>query len=334
MLFNELKNKNSDSLSKIEQALKENAAALQEIKHQTKSLRSSHPDVSTPESILDVELDIRTIIGDDKRMSFHDTTSLIGPSVFDFDDQVVNSHVYRKTLVTIQMRQKAAGSLGLDPTRNSSTRLDTSPNIPKNRDQSTDYHGEDATSKPGKFMLQEREKAKSLITAIRALLTTRDYTSLSEIWLSKPSALSLISPEHRSLPLDLSTMQSGGSLLHSAARSSDEPLIQHLLLHGANPFVRDRRARLPQEVTKDRHIRAILTQSAALKVALRCMEDRVMNSTPAAREYRGYLMKREGYGGVYKLRWCVLEGGVLNYYAWEGELDKAIPYFSIKSTFF
>lgn len=132
------------------------------------------------------------------------------------------------------------------------------------------------------------------------------------------------------LVTDPNTSQSGGTLLHEAARNKDTELIQILLLHGADPFRRDRKGKLPQDVTKDERTRAILKKSPAAAAAQRGIQERAVlgnTSSSAAdnspggkdgREIKGYLKKWTNYTSGYKLRWFVLEDGVLSYYKHQG----------------
>ena len=132
------------------------------------------------------------------------------------------------------------------------------------------------------------------------------------------------------LVTDPITSQSGGTLLHEAARNKDTDLIQILLLHGADPFRRDRKGKLPQDVTKDERTRAILKKSPAAAAAQRGIQERAVlgnTSSPTAdsalggkdgREIKGYLKKWTNYTSGYKLRWFVLEDGVLSYYKHQG----------------
>lgn len=133
------------------------------------------------------------------------------------------------------------------------------------------------------------------------------------------------------LVTDPITSQSGGTLLHEAARNKDTDLIQILLLHGADPFRRDRKGKLPQDVTKDERTRAILKKSPAAAAAQRGIQERAVlgnTSSPTAdsspggkdgREIKGYLKKWTNYTSGYKLRWFVLEDGVLSYYKHQGD---------------
>ena len=60
------------------------------------------------------------------------------------------------------------------------------------------------------------------------------------------------------LVTERATVQSGGTLLHEGARNKDAQLIQILLTHGADPFRRDKKGKLPQDVTKDDKIKRTL----------------------------------------------------------------------------
>lgn len=143
--------------------------------------------------------------------------------------------------------------------------------------------------------------------------------------------------------LDLNTLEPldapGSTLLHEAARKKDTKLIQLLLMHGADPFRRDRKGKLPQDVTKDDKTRGVLKKSPAAVAAARGIEERAVLGSASehappghpgvvsgegtlgskeTREMKGYLKKWTNYTGGYKLRWFVLEDGVLSYYKNQG----------------
>jgi hypothetical protein len=141
------------------------------------------------------------------------------------------------------------------------------------------------------------------------------------------SVLDINSPE---LATEPSTVADGGSLLHEAARKKDTSLAQVLLLNGADPFRRDRKGKLPQDVTKDERTRAILKKSPAAAAAQRNIQESTIlggslqtgavthvdggPGSKESREMKGYLKKWTNYTSGYKLRWFVLEDGVLSYY--------------------
>lgn len=145
--------------------------------------------------------------------------------------------------------------------------------------------------------------------------------------------------------LDLNTLEpptngGGSTLLHDAARRRDTTLIELLLLHGADPFRRDKRGKLPQDVTKDEKTKIMLKKSPAAKAAARGIEERAVLGSAAevaasgegiapgiagkeGREMKGYLKKWTNYGSGYKLRWFVLEDGVLSYYKHQDDIGSA-----------
>ncbi|KAK5685103.1 hypothetical protein LTS10_003179 [Elasticomyces elasticus] len=141
------------------------------------------------------------------------------------------------------------------------------------------------------------------------------------------------------LATDPATTENGGTLLHEAARNKDVKLAQLLLLNGADPFKRDRKGKLPQDVTKDERTRAILKRSPAAQAAQRSIQEKTILGEGAqvggniaaeagpggkeSREMKGYLRKWTNYTSGYKLRWFVLEDGVLSYYKHQDDAGSA-----------
>ena len=187
---------------------------------------------------------------------------------------------------------------------------------------------------------QELQLSRSLyleehINRLNTLINKQDYGSLTEF---------LEIPRTRML-LDLNAQDGGvpgSTLLHEAARRKDTKLIQILLLHGADPFRRDRKGKLPQDVTKDEKTKAVLKKSPAAMAAQQSIQEKAVLGSGAGiqgveeghstgdgpskegREMKGYLKKWTNYTGGYKLRWFVLENGVLSYYKHQGKKEKDI----------
>lgn len=169
---------------------------------------------------------------------------------------------------------------------------------------------------------------------IHKLVARQKYEQLEKV-LEDPKVETILDINGPELATDPDTAQSGGTLLHEAARNRDTKLIQLLLMNGADPFRRDRRGRLPQDVTKDDKTRAILKKSPAAAIAQRGIQERAVlgsgNAVPVdgtpggkdSREMKGYLKKWTNYTTGYKLRWFVLEDGVLSYYKHQGEAPAA-----------
>lgn len=194
-------------------------------------------------------------------------------------------------------------------------------------------------------IFQQLQLARSLfvdqiVREIHSLVAHNDHKKLEELLVDSRVEGSL-DVNGLELSTDQTTVQSGGTLLHEAARKRDIQLAQVLLMHGADPFRRDRRGKLPQDVTKDERTRAILKRSPAAAVAQRGIQEKAIlgnnpgqSRTPTtgvsegsrdAREMKGYLKKWTNYTSGYKLRWFVLEDGVLSYYKHQGLLFCIFP---------
>ncbi|KAJ4504172.1 hypothetical protein HRR83_008580 [Exophiala dermatitidis] len=191
-------------------------------------------------------------------------------------------------------------------------------------------------------IFQQLQLARSIflddkIKEIHAALGQADYKRI-EALLVEPRVEGTLDVNALELPTDPVTVQTGGTLLHEAARKRDLQLAQILLLHGADPFRRDRKGKLPQDVTKDDRTRAILKKSPAAAAAQRGIQEKaILGNHPSharsaagapdtskdAREMKGYLKKWTNYTSGYKLRWFVLEEGVLSYYKHQDDAGSA-----------
>lgn len=171
---------------------------------------------------------------------------------------------------------------------------------------------------------------------MRCLVGQGDYEKLERL-LVEPRVEGVLDVNSLDLVTDRTTVITGGTLLHEAARKKDTKLIQILLMHGADPFRRDRKGKLPQDVTKDDRTRAIVKKSPAAVIAQRGIQEKAILGSSAgqgnlarpgsgetimggkdAREMKGYLKKWTNYTSGYKLRWFVLEDGVMSYYKHQG----------------
>ncbi|EKV11346.1 Oxysterol binding protein (Osh1), putative [Penicillium digitatum PHI26] len=195
-------------------------------------------------------------------------------------------------------------------------------------------------------IFQQLQLARSLFIdtknqEIQALIGHSDYKGL-EALLEEPRVEGIMDVNSYDLVTDPTTAHFGGTLLHEGARNKDTQLIEILLTHGADPFRRDKKGKLPQDVTKDDKIRALLRRSPAAVIAQRGIQERAIlgNSNAQglagrgsvgdaplagkdAREMRGYLKKWTNYTTGYKLRWFVLEDGVLSYYKHQDDAGSA-----------
>ncbi|KAK7743843.1 hypothetical protein SLS53_003862 [Cytospora paraplurivora] len=179
--------------------------------------------------------------------------------------------------------------------------------------------------------------AEIKIKQVQELINNQDYKALEEV-LEETRLKTVLDINSTEFVLDPVTIQAGGTLLHEASRRKNTALIQILLLHGADPFRRDRRGKLPQDVTKDDLTRAMLRKSPAAVAAQRGIQEKAVLGTASqaavaapgdplagkeAREMKGYLKKWTNYRKGYQLRWFVLEDGVLSYYKHQDDSGSA-----------
>ena len=212
-------------------------------------------------------------------------------------------------------------------------------------DSITNYQGMtalDLAKNPEVF--QQLQLARSMyvdenVKRVHELVSSGQYEQLEKLFID-PHFQSAVDVNGGELVTEQITSQSGGTLLHEAARKRDSKLIQILLLNGADPFRRDRKGKLPQDVTKDDKTRALLKKSPAAAAAQRGIQEKTIlgasgNQAVAsggaesnvggkeAREMKGYLKKWTNYTSGYKLRWFVLEDGVMSYYKHQDDAGSA-----------
>jgi hypothetical protein len=209
-------------------------------------------------------------------------------------------------------------------------------------DSVTNYNGQtplDLARTPDIF--QQLQLSRSIfidtnVKKIQHMVTTGDMDSLEKI-LQDARIKSTLDVNGGELATDPVVVDAGGTLLHEAAKKKDVKLAQLLLLNGADPFRRDRKGKLPQDYTKDDRTRAILKRSPAAAAAQRGIQEKTIlaggppgqTATESgmgareSREMKGYLKKWTNYTTGYKLRWFVLEDGVLSYYKHQDDIGSA-----------
>ncbi|KAF1980350.1 hypothetical protein BU23DRAFT_522404 [Bimuria novae-zelandiae CBS 107.79] len=210
-------------------------------------------------------------------------------------------------------------------------------------DSITNYNGQtplDLARTPEIF--QQLQLARSIfidtnVKKIQQLLAAGEMTTLEKL-LQDARIKSTLDVNGGELVTDPVVVEAGGTLLHEAAKKKDVKLAQLLLLNGADPFRRDRKGKLPQDYTKDDRTRAILKRSPAAAAAQRGIQEKTIlagvgpqaGAAPESgmgakesREMKGYLKKWTNYTSGYKLRWFVLEDGVLSYYKHQDDTGTA-----------
>ncbi|KAL4972698.1 Oxysterol-binding protein-domain-containing protein [Aspergillus desertorum] len=218
---------------------------------------------------------------------------------------------------------------------------------PEINDSIVNYRGQtalEASRAPEIF--QQLQLARSLFIdskthELQSLIAQGEYAKLEKL-LEEPRVEGILDVNALDLVTDPATIHTGGTLLHEGARKKDTRLIQILLMHGADPFRRDRKGKLPQDVTKDDKTRAIVKKSPAAVIAQRGIQEKAILGTSSgqgvsgrpgageasfagkdSREMKGYLKKWTNYTSGYKLRWFVLEDGVLSYYKHQDDAGSA-----------
>ncbi|KAI0172786.1 Oxysterol-binding protein-domain-containing protein [Hypoxylon sp. FL1284] len=193
-------------------------------------------------------------------------------------------------------------------------------------------------------IFQQLQLARTLfvqdkVKQVQDLVQSGAYDTLGEV-LEEPRVKTVLDINSIELPSEPATIQTGGTLLHEAARKRDSKLIQALLLHGADPFQRDRKGKLPQHVTNDDVTRAMLKRSPAAVAAQRGIQEKAVLGHATAQggavaavggdpltgrepQMKGYLKKWTNYRKGYQLRWFVLENGVLSYYKHQDDAENA-----------
>ena len=190
-------------------------------------------------------------------------------------------------------------------------------------------------------IFQQLQLARSIfvdsqVKMVQQLVAKGSYDQLEKL-IVDPRVRSNVDLNGSELATDPLVAEAGGTLLHEAAKKRDVKLAQILLLNGADPFKRDRKGKLPQDYTKDDKTRAILKKSPAAAAAQRGVQEKAILGTGAspisqgvgggdpalaskeAREMKGYLKKWTNYTNGWKLRFFVLEDGVLSYYKHQGK---------------
>ncbi|OSS48719.1 hypothetical protein B5807_07029 [Epicoccum nigrum] len=210
-------------------------------------------------------------------------------------------------------------------------------------DSVTNYNGQtalDLARTPDIF--QQLQLARSIyietnVKRIQQLVTSGDLDTLESV-LQDTHIQTTLDVNGGEFATDPTVIEAGGTLLHQAAKNKDVKLAQLLLLNGADPFRRDRKGKLPQDYTKDDRTRAILKRSPAAAAAQRGIQEKTIlagQAQPGApaessgmgskesREMKGYLKKWTNYTSGYKLRWFVLEDGVMSYYKHQDDTGSA-----------
>lgn len=174
---------------------------------------------------------------------------------------------------------------------------------------------------------------------------TNDIPALEEL-LSNPRAATL-------LDINGQDPDTGSTVLHDFVKARNIPMVEFILSHGGDPFRRNSKGILPIDATKDETIKRLLRQATKSQTVMiqtpgspQLPASVVSNGNPGIKpgdpatyypsmdgEYphlagpapsmKGFLKKWTNFTSGYKLRWFVLENGVLSYYKRQDDTESA-----------
>lgn len=168
---------------------------------------------------------------------------------------------------------------------------------------------------------------EKVLTELRKGFTKRDFKKLDAIF-SNPRNVEL---------LDINGLdpETGDTVLHEFIKKRDVEMVAWILAHGADPFRRDKRGKLPLEIlsklkasgqadqlkkmlkkaSKDQSVVDPVSNTQMVLINLRG----VMEQAPT---YKGYLKKWTNFASGYKLRWFILDSqGILSYYKNQDDIN-------------
>lgn len=142
----------------------------------------------------------------------------------------------------------------------------------------------------------------------------------------------------------------GSTVLHDFVKKKNIPMVEFILSHGGDPLSRNSKGVLPIELTKDDTLRKMLKRSTkSQQVIINPSSASVFSNTSKSPteahsavsgkgedseeahpsltgpppSMKGFLKKWTNITGGYKLRWFVLENGVLSYYKRQDDIQSA-----------
>ncbi|WFD18546.1 hypothetical protein MCAP1_000750 [Malassezia caprae] len=114
-------------------------------------------------------------------------------------------------------------------------------------------------------------------------------------------------PRVTAVDLAITSSATGKDVLHTAVKYKSVNLIKAAMAHGADPYVKDISGQSANDMASDEQIRTLLRQLAHAGAE----NSLALQQAPL---YRGFMDKWTNYVHGYKVRWFVLENGVLSYY--------------------
>lgn len=176
---------------------------------------------------------------------------------------------------------------------------------------------------------------------LRKEFEAENIPALEEV-LSSPRAVAL-------LDINGQDPDTGSTVLHEFVKRRNRKMVEFILSHGGDPFRRDVKGVLPVDLAKgDDGMKKLLKNSMKAQNIISPptlkgssnnpvnVADQIRNSASSSETeqavprlvgdppmMKGYLKKWTNFTGGYKLRWFVLENGVLSYYKRQNDTERA-----------
>lgn len=176
---------------------------------------------------------------------------------------------------------------------------------------------------------------------LRKEFEAENIPALEEV-LSNPRAVAL-------LDINGQDPDTGSTVLHEFVRKRNRKMVEFILSHGGDPFRRDVKGVLPIDLARgDDGMKKLLKSSMKAQNIISPPTLKVTSANPATAieqirnsassseaeqtgprlvgdppMMKGYLKKWTNFTGGYKLRWFVLENGVLSYYKRQNDTERA-----------
>ncbi|CAI5757426.1 unnamed protein product [Candida verbasci] len=162
------------------------------------------------------------------------------------------------------------------------------------------------------IQLMQFERAKFVEKSacdLRKYFTEKNYNQLENLLVLNPRSSEL-------LDINGADPKTGNTVLHEFIRKDDYEMCDWILKHGGDPFKRDKRGKLPIDLTnseKLKHLIKVASKDQTIMDPVTSTNNAIKTgNTPV---YKGYLRKWTNFASGYKLRYFVLDQfGILSYY--------------------
>ncbi|CAH1759535.1 23081_t:CDS:10 [Entrophospora sp. SA101] len=177
------------------------------------------------------------------------------------------------------------------------------------------------------FNVNKQEFIEQTTTLFHQYVTDFNYIALQYLF-QTPRVVALID-------INLQDPSTGTTLLHEVTKKKNLEMVEFCLDHGADVTIRDHKGKMAVDLVKDDKIKNLLKQVKPTPTTLN-----ISTSSNYPPILRGYLNKWTNYAGGYKIRWFVLENGILSYFqnkddagnSCRGSINMKIAKVSIDST--